>query len=149
MRLCGRGTIGWCCGLGTAGHSRGQASACLGWRGDCRRKGPGGGASLAPWASGSWERGWRHDRCFLLTCVLRNFLPSLWWVSNHSSYPFLAAAAWKSSPLSHHFIIMCKSFPGGQGLRVWTFSTFVAKLAGCWLSLGLGCKSPASNRLRA
>ena len=36
-----------------------------------------------------------------------------------------------------------------QGLRVWTFSTFVAKLAGCWLSLGLGCNSPASNRLRA
>lgn len=30
--------------------------------------------------------------CFMLTCVLRNFLPSLLLVSNHSSYPFLAAA---------------------------------------------------------
>ena len=36
-----------------------------------------------------------------------------------------------------------------QGLRVWTFSTFVAKLAGRWLSLVLGCNSPANNSLKA
>ena len=52
---------------GRTGHSwafQGQASACLGCRGDCGRKGIGGGASLEPWASGSWERGRRHDRCW-------------------------------------------------------------------------------------
>lgn len=53
-------------------------------------------------------------------------------------YPFLAAAAWKGLLQSYRFINTLEHFPEGQGLTAWTFSTFVAKLAGGCLLLVLG-----------
>lgn len=90
------------------------------------------GTYLEPWASRSWERKWRHNRCrvvnilchFMLTCVLRNFLSGSWWVSKHP-LPLPGSCSLEKLTTKH--------FLGGQGLKAWTFSTFVAKLVDCRL----------------